>query len=142
MLHRPQRRLRAAFAALRQRLPASIAVCRQALQASGGDLLLAHTLVVDQLVADYRHRTGSGAADAAIGRYSDFDCADWESEEYHDLARRYLELSDNQFMDDDAVAGYGIVTMVAEAVDEMSLQPGMKAVATVKATNVMLEVDE
>ncbi len=55
-----------AIAALRQRLPASIAVCRQALQASGGDLLLAHTLVVDQLVADYRHRTGSGAADAAI----------------------------------------------------------------------------
>jgi molybdopterin-binding protein len=29
-----------------------------------------------------------------------------------------------------------------EAVDEMRLQPGMKAVATVKATNVMLEVDE
>ena len=28
-----------------------------------------------------------------------------------------------------------------EAVDEMGLQPGMKAVATVKATNVMLEVD-
>lgn len=55
-----------AIAALRQRLPASIAVCRQALQASGGDLLLAHTLVVDQLVADYRHRTGSGATDAAI----------------------------------------------------------------------------
>jgi molybdopterin-binding protein len=29
-----------------------------------------------------------------------------------------------------------------EAVDEMGLQPGMHAVATVKATNVMLEVDE
>jgi molybdopterin-binding protein len=29
-----------------------------------------------------------------------------------------------------------------EAVDEMKLQPGMHAVATVKATNVMLEVDE
>lgn len=29
-----------------------------------------------------------------------------------------------------------------EAVDEMRLRPGMKAVATVKATNVMLEVDE
>jgi molybdopterin-binding protein len=29
-----------------------------------------------------------------------------------------------------------------EAVDEMSLEPGMRAVATVKATNVMLEVDE
>lgn len=29
-----------------------------------------------------------------------------------------------------------------EAVDEMVLRPGMRAVATVKATNVMLEVDE
>jgi molybdopterin-binding protein len=29
-----------------------------------------------------------------------------------------------------------------EAVDEMGLEPGMKAVATVKATNVMVEVDE
>jgi len=28
-----------------------------------------------------------------------------------------------------------------EAVDEMGLKPGMRAVATVKATNVMLEVD-
>ena len=29
-----------------------------------------------------------------------------------------------------------------EAVDEMGLEPGMRAVATVKATNVMLEMDE
>jgi molybdopterin-binding protein len=29
-----------------------------------------------------------------------------------------------------------------EAVDEMGLEPGMHAVATVKATNVMVEVDE
>jgi molybdopterin-binding protein len=29
-----------------------------------------------------------------------------------------------------------------EAVDEMGLQPGMRAMATVKATNVMVEVDE
>ena len=29
-----------------------------------------------------------------------------------------------------------------EAVDEMRLEPGMRAVATVKATNVMVEVDE
>lgn len=55
-----------AIAALRQRLPASIAVCRQALEAAGGDLSQAHALVVDQLVADYRHRTGLGAAEAAI----------------------------------------------------------------------------
>ena len=34
----------------------------------------------------------------------------------------------------------GLVTR--EAVDEMGLKPGMDAVATVKAPNVMLEVDE
>jgi branched-chain amino acid transport system substrate-binding protein len=65
----------------------------------------------------------SAAGDAAIGRYTDFDCADYESEEYQDLARRYLESSDNTFMDDDAVAGYGIVTMVAQAVEEVGDDP-------------------
>jgi branched-chain amino acid transport system substrate-binding protein len=64
-----------------------------------------------------------GAGDAAIGRYSDFDCADYQSEEYQELARRYLESSDNPFMEDDAVAGYGIVTMVAEAVEEVGDDP-------------------
>ena len=58
-----------------------------------------------------------GAADAAIGRYSDFDCADFASDEYADLAARYLASSDNTFMEDDAVAGYGIVQMVAQAVE-------------------------
>lgn len=65
----------------------------------------------------------SGAADAAIGRYSDFDCADYESEEYQELARRYLESSDNTFMEDDAVAGYGIVQMIAQAVGEVGDDP-------------------
>jgi branched-chain amino acid transport system substrate-binding protein len=64
-----------------------------------------------------------GAGDAAIGRYSDFDCADYQSPEYQELARRYLEMSDNPFMDDDAVAGYGIVTMVAQAVEEVGDDP-------------------
>jgi branched-chain amino acid transport system substrate-binding protein len=65
----------------------------------------------------------SAAGDAAIGRYTDFDCADYASEEYQELARRYLESSDNTFMDDDAVAGYGIVTMVAQAVEEVGDDP-------------------
>ena len=59
----------------------------------------------------------SAAADAAIERYSDFDCADYASDEYQELARRYLEMSENTFMEDDAVAGYGIVQMIAQAVD-------------------------
>ena len=33
----------------------------------------------------------SAAGDAATGRYTDFDCADYESDEYQDLARRYLD---------------------------------------------------
>jgi len=38
---------------------------------------------------------------------------------------------------------YRVLAFVTrEAVDEMGLKPGMHAVATVKATNVMVEVDE
>jgi branched-chain amino acid transport system substrate-binding protein len=70
----------------------------------------------------------SGAADAAIGRYADFDCADYASPAYQELAKRYLAASDNKFMDDDAVAGYGIVTMVAQAVEAVGDDP--KAIAT------------
>jgi branched-chain amino acid transport system substrate-binding protein len=67
---------------------------------------------------------GVGALkDLAIGRYSDFACADYLSDSYADLAKRYLAFSDNEFMSDDAVAGYGIVTMVAEAVGEVGDDP-------------------
>jgi len=55
-------------------------------------------------------------AEVAIGRYADFSCADYFGDSYQDLARRYLAFSENQFMSDDAVATYGIVTMVADAV--------------------------
>lgn len=64
-----------------------------------------------------------GVQDAAIGRYADFGCADYFTPEYEDLARRYLEMSDNTFMEDDAVAGYGIVTMVADAVSSVGDDP-------------------
>jgi branched-chain amino acid transport system substrate-binding protein len=65
-----------------------------------------------------------GAGDLAVGRYADFDCADFQSDEYQDMARRFLELSsDNTFMDDDAVAAYGIVTMIAQAVTEVGDDP-------------------
>ncbi|MEM7801197.1 MAG: ABC transporter substrate-binding protein [Chloroflexota bacterium] len=68
-----------------------------------------------------------GLQELAIDRYSDFSCADYFSDEYAELARRYLEFSDNQFMSDDAVAGYAIVNIVAEAVAEVGDDP--KAVA-------------
>jgi len=64
-----------------------------------------------------------GLQDLAIGRYSDFACADYFSDSYADLARRYLEFSDNKFMSDDAVAGYAIVQIVVEAVREVGDDP-------------------
>ncbi len=64
-----------------------------------------------------------GLADVAIGRYSDFACADYLGDGYADLAARYLEFSDNAFMSDDAVAAHGIVTMVADAVANVGDDP-------------------
>jgi branched-chain amino acid transport system substrate-binding protein len=64
-----------------------------------------------------------GLQDLAIGRYSDFACADYLSDSYADLARRFLAFSDNQVMSDDAVAGYAIVQIVAEAVGEVGADP-------------------
>jgi branched-chain amino acid transport system substrate-binding protein len=68
-----------------------------------------------------------GLKDLAIGRFSDFACADYLGDSYADLAKRYLAFSDNKFMSDDAVAGYAIVKIVAEAVGEVGDDP--KAVA-------------
>ena len=65
-----------------------------------------------------------GLGDTAIGVYTDFKCADFESDSYQDLARRYVAASGNGFMEDDAVSGYGIVTMVAAAVEAVGDDPG------------------
>jgi branched-chain amino acid transport system substrate-binding protein len=65
-----------------------------------------------------------GAKDAAIGRYADFSCADFQSKDYQQLARRFLQFSpDSGFFEDDALAGYGIVRMVAEAVGKVGDDP-------------------
>ena len=67
--------------------------------------------------------TVGGLKDLAIGRFSDFACADYLSDSYAELARRYLASSDNKFMSDDAVAGYAIVKIVAEAVGAVGDDP-------------------
>ncbi len=64
-----------------------------------------------------------GLKDVAIGRFSDFSCADYFSDSYADLAKRYLAFSDNKLMSDDAVAGYAIVQMVAQAVGKVGDDP-------------------
>ena len=64
-----------------------------------------------------------GLGDSGIGRYSDFSCADYFSDSYQDLAQRYLAFSGNPFMEDDAVAGFGIVTMLADAISNVGDDP-------------------
>jgi len=63
------------------------------------------------------------SGDTAIGRYTDTSCADYFSDEYADLATRYIAASGQPFMEDDAVAGYGAVTAVAEAIGEVGDDP-------------------
>jgi len=63
------------------------------------------------------------AGEQAFDRYSDFACVDYDSEGYQDLARTYLAFSENTFMEDDAVAGYGIVYAIAEAVGAVGDDP-------------------
>jgi len=65
-----------------------------------------------------------GAKNAALDRYADFGCADFQSEGYQDLARRFLQATPSaQFFEDDALAGYGIVKMVAQAVGKVGDDP-------------------
>ena len=64
-----------------------------------------------------------GMKDQAIGRFSDFSCADYLGDSYAQLAKSYLAFSSNKFMSDDAVAGYAIVKMVAQAVGEVGDDP-------------------
>ncbi len=64
-----------------------------------------------------------GVGDVALGKYSDFGCADYDSDSYQELATRFAEETDFSFMEDDAVAGYGIVTAVAESVAEVGDDP-------------------
>lgn len=61
--------------------------------------------------------------DTAIERYVDYSCADYFSDSYQELAIRYIAASGNGFMEDDAVAGYGVVTMLADAVRNVGDDP-------------------
>jgi branched-chain amino acid transport system substrate-binding protein len=61
--------------------------------------------------------------DQGFDRYTDFACVDYDSAEYQELALRYLAFSDNAFMEDDAVAGFGIVHAIAEAVGAVGDDP-------------------
>lgn len=66
----------------------------------------------------------AAAGDTAIDRYIDLTCADYNSESYADLATRYIASSDQAFMEDDAVAGFAVVNIIAEAIAAVGDDPG------------------
>ena len=64
--------------------------------------------------------TAKNAASATFGRYSDFKCMASASPAYKKLAKRDLRtFPQNEFMEDDALAGYAYVKIVAEAISKV-----------------------
>jgi branched-chain amino acid transport system substrate-binding protein len=61
--------------------------------------------------------TAKNAGTSAFGRWSDFKCMATGTKAYKDLAKRYLKtFPQNEFFEDDALAGYAYVKIVAEAI--------------------------
>lgn len=61
--------------------------------------------------------TVRNAGSAAFGVWSDFKCMATAKRAYKNLAKRYLRtFPQNEFMEDDALAGYAYVKIVAEAI--------------------------
>jgi branched-chain amino acid transport system substrate-binding protein len=68
--------------------------------------------------------TVRNAGEAAYGRWSDFKCMATATKAYKALAKRYLRaFPDNEFMEDDALSGYGYVKVVAEAIRNVGTNP-------------------
>ena len=68
--------------------------------------------------------TAKNAAATAFGRYSDFKCMDTTTRQYKALAKRYLRtFPQNEFFEDDALAGYAYVKIVAQAIQNVGTSP-------------------
>jgi branched-chain amino acid transport system substrate-binding protein len=68
--------------------------------------------------------TAKNAGSAAYGRWSDFKCEATATKEYKNLAKRYLRtFPQNEFFEDDALAGYAYVKIVAEAISKVGVSP-------------------
>jgi branched-chain amino acid transport system substrate-binding protein len=64
--------------------------------------------------------TAKAAGSAAYGRWSDFKCMATATKGYKTLAKRYLRtFPQNEFFEDDALAGYAYVKIVAEAISKV-----------------------
>jgi branched-chain amino acid transport system substrate-binding protein len=60
----------------------------------------------------------------AYGRYIDFKCMDVNSPGYQNLAREFLKaFPGDHFFEDDALAGYAIVNVVADAIRQVGADP-------------------
>ena len=68
--------------------------------------------------------TAKNAGSAAYGRWSDFKCMATATRAYKTLAKRYLRrFPQNEFFEDDALAGYAYVKVVAEAISRVGVNP-------------------
>ena len=68
--------------------------------------------------------TVKNAGTAAYGRWSDFKCMATATKGYKALAKRYLRaFPQNEFFEDDALAGYAYVKIVAEAISKVGTSP-------------------
>jgi branched-chain amino acid transport system substrate-binding protein len=66
--------------------------------------------------------TVRNAGTSAYGVWSDFKCMATPSKAYKTLAKRYLRtFPQNQFMEDDALAGYAYVKIVAQAISAVGV---------------------
>jgi branched-chain amino acid transport system substrate-binding protein len=68
--------------------------------------------------------TVRNAGTAAFGVWSDFKCMATATRAYKNLAKRYLRtFPQNGFFEDDAIAGYAYVKIVAEAIRNVGVNP-------------------
>jgi branched-chain amino acid transport system substrate-binding protein len=68
--------------------------------------------------------TAKNAAAAAFGRWSDFKCMATATQGYKSLAKRYLRtFPQNEFFEDDALAGYAYVKIIAQAIQNVGTNP-------------------
>jgi branched-chain amino acid transport system substrate-binding protein len=68
--------------------------------------------------------TADAAPSAAYGRWGDFKCMATATRAYKNLAKRYLRaFPQNKFFEDDALAGYAYVRIVAEAIRNVGDNP-------------------
>jgi branched-chain amino acid transport system substrate-binding protein len=66
--------------------------------------------------------TVKNAGSSAYGRWSDFKCMATATAGYKALAKRYVKtFPQNEFLEDDALAGYAYVKIVAEAISKVGV---------------------